>query len=114
MGGGNESQGKLLELPDSKGFISWLWNCVHTTVENFQNNISHTEECPQFSLGECGQFPQHNLLLPDKDLMIETDIVMDWLIEGVWEASTQTDALPRGDERWGASQPPKALELGFT
>lgn len=72
---------------------------VPTTVENFQNNASHTEECPQFSLGECGQFPQHNLLLPDKDLMIETDIVMDWLIEGVWEASTQTDALPRGDER---------------
>lgn len=85
---------------------------VHTALENFQNNASHTVECPQFGLRECGQFPQDDFFLPGKELMIEMDIVMDWLIGRVWEASTQ---IPFPGGTLGSLLAScKALELGFT
>lgn len=79
-----------------------------TGPENFQNNSSHTVQCPQFSFRECGQFSQDNLSLPAKTRIADEDGVIDWLIGRVREAFTQMPFAGGTLESLSASQSPGA------
>lgn len=57
-----------------------IW--VLAALENFQNNLKPHSIESTMQLQRCREFSQNNLFLPIRDLMIEKDIVGDWLIRG--------------------------------
>lgn len=57
-----------------------IW--VLAALENFQNNSKPHSIESTMQLQKCGEFSQNNLFLLIRDLMIEKDIMGDWLIRG--------------------------------
>lgn len=86
-----------------------IW--VLAALEKFQNNPKPHSIESTMQLQKRGEFSQNNLFLPIRDLMIEKDIVGDWLIPGASEASAH--ALSSG-AFGGPPRPSRARELGFS
>lgn len=106
------SQGEIYRNYKTPRIYFMMVKFGYLALENFQNDSSYAVQCPQFSFREYSKFPQNNLFLPAKDLIIEKDCVMVWLIGWVLEASAHV--LLEMMDIGGYPRPCRALELRFT